>query len=39
MAIYHSELSAIVCGVNAGMTPILAIQSWQGQYKSALLRI
>lgn len=39
MAIYHSELSAIVCGVNAGMTPILAIQSWQGSINRALLRI
>ena len=37
MAIYHSELSAIVCGVNAGVTPILAIQSWQGQYKSGFV--
>ena len=37
MAIYHSELSAIVCGVNAGLTPILAIQSWQGQYKSGFV--
>ena len=37
MAIYRSELSAIVCGVNAGMTPILAIQSWQGQYKSGFV--
>ena len=34
MAIYRSELSAIVCSVNAGMTPIVAIQSWQGQYSS-----
>lgn len=34
MAIYRNELSAIVCGVNAGMTPIVAVQSWQGQYKS-----
>ena len=24
MAIYRSELSAIVCGVNAGVTPIVA---------------
>lgn len=37
MAIYRSELSAIVCGVNAGMTPILAVQSWQGQYKSGFV--
>jgi hypothetical protein len=37
MAIYRSELSAIVCGVNAGMTPIVAIQSWQGQYKSGFV--
>ena len=37
MAIYRSELSAIVCGVNAGVTPILAIQSWQGQYKSGFV--
>ena len=37
MAIYRSELSAIVCGVNAGLTPILAIQSWQGQYKSGFV--
>ena len=37
MAIYHSELSAIVCGVNAGVTPIVAIQSWQGQYKSGFV--
>ena len=37
MAIYRSELSAIVCGVNAGITPILAIQSWQGQYKSGFV--
>ena len=37
MAIYRSELSAIVCGVNAGATPILAIQSWQWQYKSGFV--
>lgn len=37
MAIYRSELSAIVCAVNAGMTPIVAIQSWQGQYKSGFV--
>ena len=37
MAIYRSELSAIVCGVNAGLTPILATQSWQGQYKSGFV--
>ena len=37
MAIYRSELSAIVCGVNAGVTPIVAIQSWQGQYKSGFV--
>ncbi len=37
MAIYRSELSAIVCGVNAGMTPIVAIQSWQRQYKSGFV--
>lgn len=37
MAIYRSELSAIVCGVNAGMTPIVAVQSWQGQYKSGFV--
>ena len=37
MAIYRSELSAIVCGVNAGMTPIMAVQSWQGQYKSGFV--
>ena len=37
MAIYHSELSAIVCGVNAGVTPIVAVQSWQGQYKSGFV--
>ena len=37
MAIYRSELSAIVCGVNAGITPILAVQSWQGQYKSGFV--
>ena len=37
MAIYRSELSAIVCGVNAGLTPIVAIQSWQGQYKSGFV--
>ena len=37
MAIYRSELSAIVCGVNAGVTPIVAVQSWQGQYKSGFV--
>jgi hypothetical protein len=37
MAIYRSELSAIVCGVNAGMTPIMTVQSWQGQYKSGFV--
>lgn len=37
MAIYRSELSAIVCGVNAGMTPIMAVQSWHGQYKSGFV--
>lgn len=37
MAIYRSELSAIVCAVNAGMTPIVAAQSWQGQYKSGFV--
>ncbi len=37
MAIYRSELSAIVCSVNAGMTPIVAIQSWQRQYKSGFV--
>lgn len=37
MAIYRSELSAIVCGVNAGVTPIMAVQSWQGQYKSGFV--
>ena len=37
MAIYRSELSAIVCGVNAGVTPVVAIQSWQGQYKSGFV--
>lgn len=37
MAIYRSELSAIVCAVNAGMTPIVALQSWQGQYKSGFV--
>lgn len=37
MAIYRNELSAIVCSVNAGMNPILAIQSWQGQYKSGFV--
>jgi hypothetical protein len=37
MAIYRSELSAIVCAVNAGMTPIMTVQSWQGQYKSGFV--
>ena len=37
MAIYRSELSAIVCGLNAGVTPIVAVQSWQGQYKSGFV--
>lgn len=37
MAFYRSEIAAIICGVNAGMTPILAIQSWQGQYKSGFV--
>ena len=37
MAIYRNEVSAVVCAVNAGLTPILAIQSWQGQYKSGFV--
>ena len=37
MAIYRNEVSAVVCAVNAGMTPIVAVQSWQGQYKSGFV--
>lgn len=37
MALYRNEVSAIVCAVNAGMTPIVAVQSWQGQYKSGFV--
>jgi hypothetical protein len=37
MAIYRSELSAIVCGVNAGIIPMFSIQAWQGQYKSGFV--
>lgn len=37
MAFYRSELSAIVCGVNAGMIPNYSIQAWQGQYKSGFV--
>ena len=37
MAIYRNEVSAVVCAVNAGMTPIMAVQSWHGQYKSGFV--
>ena len=37
MAIYRNEVSAVVCAVNAGMTPIVVVQSWQGQYKSGFV--
>ena len=37
MAIYRSELSAIVCGVNAGTMGMYAMQAWQGQYKSGFV--
>ena len=37
MAFYRNEIAAIVCGVNAGMNPIYAIQCWQKQYKSGFV--